>query len=87
MKFNIINTNNYYGYGFDVAISEDEKYIIFPFLKSWYFTTMGNYKRNVMLDVKVRFHPSHGYKSMQDCIDYIENNFEEVVKKIGENEV
>lgn len=43
MKFNIVKTNDYYGDGFDVAISEDEKYIIFPFLKSWCFTTMSNY--------------------------------------------
>jgi hypothetical protein len=75
-----------YGDEFDVAISEDEKYIIFPFLKSWCFTTMSNYKRNVMVDVKVRFHSSHGYKSIQDCINYVEKNFKEVVEGMGENE-
>lgn len=59
--------------GKEVAVSEDWKYIIFPFLDDFRFTSLENYNNRIQDGNKVlKFNRYDGFETLVDCIEYAE---------------
>lgn len=73
MKFIKVKRENDYGELIDIAYSKNGKFVIYPFLKGFDYTTVENFKQKIVdPQYVIRFSPRYGFTDIDKVIHYAE---------------